>query len=194
MALAALAVFLVSLGVTVGASRTPSNDPTCRGTEYRVLTAAQLPSPWRLISQSYLGPMSYATVEQDTGDATATLGPNPIPQLSVSVTCYGSSAADVMREYHVVPPVDASPIPAPTLGDEALAFELNPETSVFQYFIFVRRGDLVASITGMGQVPAAVLARAWAHRKVLDAPVAITLSRQQRMAPGQPALDAYVHP
>lgn len=153
VALAALAVSLVSLGVTVGASHSGgSKDTTCGGSEYRVIGAAQLPVPWHLVSQSYLGPASFATVMQGTAGAAATPGPNPIPQLSVSVTCFGSGAADVMREYHTVPPVDASPIPAPTLGDDALAFEVHVETFGSQYFIFVRRGNLVASIAGMVQV------------------------------------------
>ncbi len=103
--------------------------------------------------------MSYALLQQDTSALPSGEGPGQMAGLSVNVACFGSTAADVMREYRAAPPMlGASPIPAPSIGDEAVAFELNAETSAAQYFVYVRRGGLVATVaTGVGptQLPEA---------------------------------------
>ena len=151
VALAALVVSLVSLGVVLFTSH--DSGSACGGTEYRVIGAAQFPGSWHPVSLGYLGPMSSALLLQATSGTPAVPSPNGPAQLSLTVTCFGSSAADVMRGYHVVPPVAANPIPAPRLGDDALAFELNAATSAFQYSIIVRRGGLVASVLGSAQMP-----------------------------------------
>ena len=49
--------------------------------------------------------------------------------------------------------MNARPIEAPVLGDDALAFELNAETSFAQYVLYVRRGGLMAGLTNIGQLP-----------------------------------------
>ena len=151
VALAALAVSFASLAVTLSGGG--SSGSTCGGSEYRVIRAAQLPPSWRVLTVSDLGPMSYALLQQDTSAQSPGQGPGQMAGLSVSVTCFGGTAVDVMREYRAAPPVVGdSPIPAPTaLGDDAVAFELNAETSAAQYFVYFRRGGLVATVaTGVG--------------------------------------------
>ena len=144
VALAALAVSFVSLGVTLSSSGSGS---TCGGSEYRVIRAEQLPPVWRVVTVSDLGPMSYALLQQDTSALPPGEGPGQMAGLSVNVACFGSTAADVMREYRTAPPMlGASPIPAPSIGDDAVAFELNAETSAAQYFVYFRRGGPVATV------------------------------------------------
>lgn len=146
VALLALLVALVNVEMTLAGGH---NSSPCGDAEIRVVSAASFPAPWHLASMSYLSTAGYGTLLHGDGAATSV---SSAGQLDVSVACLGSAAADVMREYRAVPPVNATSIPAPLLGDDALAFE-NAAGGAPQFFVFVRRGGLVASVTSVGDVP-----------------------------------------
>ncbi len=162
----------------------PAGASACRDAAWASLPQqAALPSGWTLSASGVYVDSIGTTM---TGPQ-ASASDQSAPAIFVSVGCYGADAAAGMtRSHDVARAGGAEDIAIPAMGDESFGTH---DTGSDQYTVYVRRGDLVATLAAAGDVAlgdltAAAKAVDTAMKQGIANPAAVSF------VPGSPAASA----